>query len=118
MNCSFQPEDTMFPKLQNLPEECIREILLRLADHKDLQNSSRASSVMQSLVDEQRIWRELCRFHFTSAQIQSVIEEKQSVASQQQQPPQQQTNQNDGQSLQRWQNKNVDWQNVYHKLRK
>lgn len=83
----------MHPKLENLPEECIREILLRLADHKDLESSSRAYSVMAKLVDEQRIWRELCQFHFTQQQINCVMEQM-DIESQK------------------------NWQTVYHKLRK
>lgn len=86
-----EPGDDVFPKLQNLPEECVREVLLRLADHKDLESSGKAYTVMQRLVDEQRIWRELCRFHFTPQQISFVLESS---------PPQK------------------DWQSVYHKLRK
>jgi F-box protein 25/32 len=87
----LQPGDDVFPKLQNLPEECVREVLLRLADHKDLESSGKAYSVMQRLVDEQRIWRELCRFHFTPQQIEFVLQSC---------PPQ------------------TDWQRIYHKLRK
>lgn len=89
----LQPGDEVFPKLENLPEECIREVLLRLADHKDIENSKRAYSVMARLVDEQRIWRELCQFHFSQQQINFVMEQ---LDSEQQK----------------------DWQNVYHKLRK
>ncbi|PSN42219.1 F-box only protein 32 [Blattella germanica] len=85
-----EPGDDVFPKLQNLPEECVREVLLRLADHKDLESSAKAYSVMQRLVDEQRIWRELCRFHFSPQQITFILQSS---------PPQ------------------TDWQMVYHKLR-
>ncbi|XP_066992260.1 F-box only protein 32 isoform X1 [Anabrus simplex] len=88
-----EPGDDVFPKLQNLPEECVREVLLRLADHKDLENSSKAYNVMQRLVDEQRIWRELCQFHFTPQQISFVLER-------------------DFVGLPK------DWQSIYHKLRK
>ncbi|KAK6634175.1 hypothetical protein RUM44_004783 [Polyplax serrata] len=88
-----EPGDDVHPKLENLPEECIREILLRLADHKDLESTRRAYSVMSKLVDEQRIWRELCQFHFTQQQINSLSEQTET----------------DGQR---------NWQNIYHKLRK
>lgn len=89
----MQPSDESFPKLENLPEECIREVLLRLADHKDLEASSQAYSVMARLCDEQRIWRELCRFHFTKQQINFVLQSNDTKAA-------------------------PDWQRVYHKLRK
>ncbi|KAK7862923.1 hypothetical protein R5R35_002970 [Gryllus longicercus] len=89
-----EPGDDVFPKLQNLPEECVREVLLRLADHKDLENSGKAYSVMQRLVDEQRIWRELCQFHFSPQQISFIMEREQ------------------------MEGRPRDWQTAYHKLRK
>jgi len=61
--------------LSDLPEELIREILLRLSDYKDLVNSAQANTVMSSLImDEQHIWRELCRYHFSKMQIRSAIQ--------------------------------------------
>uniref|UniRef100_A0A1B6D9G8 F-box domain-containing protein n=1 Tax=Clastoptera arizonana TaxID=38151 RepID=A0A1B6D9G8_9HEMI len=86
-----EPGDEVFPKLENLPEECVREVLLRLADHKDLEASSKAYNVMARLCDEQRIWKELCQFHFSSQQIAFILD--------QQTGP-------------------TDWQSIYHKLRK
>ncbi|XP_065204281.1 F-box only protein 32 [Planococcus citri] len=88
-----EPSDESFPKLENLPEECVREILLRLADHKDLEASSKAYSVMARVCDEQRIWRELCCFHFTQQQINFVLDSNEPRSS-------------------------IDWQRIYHKLRK
>lgn len=61
------------PQLLQLPEECIREIILRLADHHDLQSSGEACEQMANIVGEQRIWRELTRFHFKPEQIALVI---------------------------------------------
>ncbi|XP_075224181.1 F-box only protein 25 isoform X2 [Lycorma delicatula] len=86
-----EPGEDVFPKLENLPEECIREVLLRLADHKDLEASGKAYSVMARLCDEQRIWRELCQFHFTPQQIACVLNQEEHPC---------------------------DWQHTYHKLRK
>lgn len=121
----------MYPKLQNLPEECVREILLRLADHKDLENSSKAYSVMQDLSSEQRIWRELCSFHFTEVQINCVIQkirqqEKQDLEKQQGQLMALQGRQYDDTIEQEKADGDVlemesaptDWKKVYHKLRK
>ncbi|KAL1129242.1 hypothetical protein AAG570_013771, partial [Ranatra chinensis] len=84
-----QPEG--FPKLMDLPEECVREVLLRLNDHKDLESASGAWDAMARLCDEQRIWRELCHFHFTRQQIDKA------------------------QTDHRYHN---DWRQLYHKLRK
>lgn len=130
--CFFlQPHDDMYPKLQNLPEECVREILLRLADHKDLESGSKAYSVMQSLSSEQRIWRELCSFHFTDIQINCILEKIQAQDKQLQEKQQQhlalraRENQNeptisnpDGTLLKIESRECTDWKKVYHKLRK
>ncbi|RZF39570.1 hypothetical protein LSTR_LSTR001091 [Laodelphax striatellus] len=91
-----EPGEEVFPKLENMPEECVREVLLRLADHKDLEASAQACAVMSRLCDEQRIWRELCRFHFTPHQIAAVLS---------QQPAANRPH-------------ITDWQLAYHKLRK
>lgn len=88
----FQPGDNEEPQFEQLPEECVREVLLRLADHRDLERSAHAWGVMARLVDELRIWRELCQFHFNPRQIQSVIDSSPSTSE--------------------------DWQLIYHKLRK
>lgn len=133
MNVSlFQPHDEMYPKLQNLPEECVREILLRLADHKDLENSSKAYTVMQNLSSEQRIWRELCSFHFTDSQISCVVEkirkQEQELSEKQQQhialrvrelQDATQHGKQDGPLIEVEHNEHsLDWKKVYHKLRK
>ncbi|VVC91028.1 unnamed protein product [Leptidea sinapis] len=55
-----------------MPEECVREILLRIADHRDLDAASSAWSVMASVCSEQRVWRELVSFHFSKHQVDSV----------------------------------------------
>lgn len=68
-----EPGPEIRPKLHDLPEECIREIILRIADHKDLESSSNAWHLMAAIVSEQRIWRELCRFHFTHNQINFIL---------------------------------------------
>ena len=62
-------------KFQDLPEECVREILFRLADHKDLLNTAEAYSLAQKIGAEQRLWRRLCRFHFTPMQISFIQSE-------------------------------------------
>lgn len=51
----------------------IREILLRLNDYRDLINSAQASFVMRHMIDEQYIWKKLCRYHFTEQQLKLVL---------------------------------------------
>ena len=70
----LQPEVEGSKKLSDLPEELIREILLRLSDYKDLVNSAGAVPLVESLLDEQHIWRELCKYHFTRTQVKNVTE--------------------------------------------
>ncbi|XP_073947554.1 F-box only protein 25 isoform X3 [Choristoneura fumiferana] len=85
-----EPGPEVVPKLHDLPEECIREILLRIADHRDLDAASSAWSVMASVCSEQRTWRELVAFHFTRPQLDAVLKGKE----------------------------DVDWKAVFHQLRK
>lgn len=73
---SFQPGPDVYPKLQDLPEECIREIILRINDHRDLESSSAAWTLMAALASEQRVWRELTQFHFTKQQIDQMIQKQ------------------------------------------
>ncbi|KAK9887150.1 hypothetical protein WA026_020597 [Henosepilachna vigintioctopunctata] len=61
------------PHFLQLPEECIREIILRLSDHTDLISSAKSCDTMANIVNEQRIWRELTKFHFTPDQIELVL---------------------------------------------
>lgn len=73
-----------------MPEECIREIILRLADHRDLVSSAQACEQMAAIVEEQRVWRELTRFHFKPEQIDLVLPK----------------------------NEKPDWKAVYHSLKR
>lgn len=73
---SLQPGPDVYPKLQDLPEECIREVILRINDHRDLEASSAAWTLMAALASEQRVWRELTQFHFTKQQIDQMIQKQ------------------------------------------
>lgn len=59
-------------QLTDLPDEVIREILLRLSDFNDLKNSGGAYQVMGSLLDQQHIWKQLCMYHFTRLQVRQA----------------------------------------------
>lgn len=72
-----QPENEDKPKFEDLPEECVREILFRLADHRDLLSAAEACGLAQKLSAEQRLWKRLCRFHFSPVQISFVLSEVQ-----------------------------------------
>ncbi|KAJ8922443.1 hypothetical protein NQ315_004390 [Exocentrus adspersus] len=86
-----EPHPDTYPKLLHLPEECIREIILRLSDHRDLTSSAQSCEQMASIVGEQRVWRELTKFHFTPQQIDLVLPKD---------------------------NEKIDWKDIYHSLKK
>ncbi|CAG9793665.1 unnamed protein product [Diatraea saccharalis] len=70
-----EPGPEVVPKLHDLPEECIREILLRISDHRDLDAASGAWSVMAGVCSEQRVWRELVAHHYSPLQLQHVLKD-------------------------------------------
>jgi F-box protein 25/32 len=59
-----------------LPEECIREILLRLSDSKDLECAGRACLTMNTIAREKRVWRELVQTHFNKQQVEYILENR------------------------------------------
>lgn len=66
--------------LTDLPEECMRLILLCLSDHHDLMRSAEALKgspdhmrKFGQIFDEQRLWRELCFFHFDARQLKEIM---------------------------------------------
>jgi len=67
-------------ELGELPEECVREILSRLSDSRDLDSAGKASPVMGLIVRERRIWRELLQAHFTPAEVEFVLKKRPEVA--------------------------------------
>jgi len=71
-------EDTV--NMEELPEECVREILCRLSDYKDVDNAGLATPTMQFIVKEKRIWRELVQAHFTKNEIQYIINKRPELA--------------------------------------
>lgn len=72
--CAPGPE--VQPQFLQLPEECIREIVLRLSDHRDLLASAQSCEQMAVVVSEQRVWRELTKYHFTPLQVELVKTKK------------------------------------------
>lgn len=68
----FQPSPELSPKISELPEECIREILLRINDFRDLEGCALVGYPLSSPAVEQRPWRELASAHYTPQQISSV----------------------------------------------
>ena len=59
--------------MSDLPDDCIREILTRLSDHRDVINTGMTEPRAHNLAEEKGLWKELCLFHFDNQQIYSVI---------------------------------------------
>ncbi|XP_037094843.1 F-box only protein 32-like [Pollicipes pollicipes] len=89
-------------ELQRLPPECLREVVLRLNDHRDLASSAQAYSVLAEIAEESRIWRQLCQYHFSGQQIQSSLATAGPAAG----------------TLATLAAHPVDWQTLYHRLRR
>jgi F-box protein 25/32 len=70
INMEDKEQDT---EIENLPEECIREILLRLSDSGDLERAGEVMPTMSMIVKERRLWRELVQAHFTNLQIEFIL---------------------------------------------
>lgn len=71
-----EPSPDTQPQFLQLPEECIREVILRLSDHRDLTASAQSCEQMAVVVNEQRVWRELVKYHFSDQQIDAVKAKK------------------------------------------
>lgn len=113
MRDCVQPGPEIQPKLHDLPEECIREIILRITDYRDLESSSAAWTLMAALVSEQRVWRELTHFHFSVQQI-DLVQKKLLVANNQYG----ESDENKIESRMKKSDGTIDWQSIYHALRR
>lgn len=107
---TFQPPDNQ-RGFRDLPAELIRTILLQLSDYKDLMNSGQVNDTMKSFLDEQYIWRELCKYHFTNKQIKQFLSNNQQNKSLILDRP------IDGR-IRRSNADNLNWEKVFHSLRK
>lgn len=59
--------------MQDLPDDCIREILLRMTDHRDIVATGATESRTKDLSEELALWRGLCLFHFDNIQINQLL---------------------------------------------
>lgn len=105
-----QPPDNQ-KGFRDLPAELIQLILLQLSDYKDLVNSGQVNDTMKSFLDEQYIWRELCKYHFTSRQIKQFLASNQQNKSLLLDRP-------IDMRIKRSNADNLNWEKVFHALRK
>ncbi|KAK7492874.1 hypothetical protein BaRGS_00015821 [Batillaria attramentaria] len=59
--------------LAELPHDCMRNILLRIVDHKDVVHTGLTMQTLHELSQERWLWRDLCLFHFTNRQILTFL---------------------------------------------
>lgn len=57
-----------------MPEECVREILLRIGDVRDLEACTQVGVPLTGPATEQRPWRELAAAHYTPQQRSCVTQ--------------------------------------------
>jgi len=76
MQTEFKQDLAAPGMVDRLPEECIREILLRLNDPGDILRAGQSCVTMDKIACEKRVWRELVQTHFTKNQIEFILTEK------------------------------------------
>lgn len=64
------------PPLLQFPEEVIRQILLKLSNDKDLDSVSNSHLLFKEISNENRVWRQLCNYHFTAAQKEQLLQQQ------------------------------------------
>ncbi|XP_070557083.1 F-box only protein 32-like isoform X2 [Ptychodera flava] len=77
--------------LTDLPDDCLRHIIHRIPDHRDLVNLGATTYRLNRLVNEGSQWKDLCIYHFTEKQIWSALPDYED---------------------------DLDWQKIYRKLNK
>lgn len=59
--------------ISDLPSDCIRDILLRMTDHKDIIHAGQTSLAIHDIAQENHIWKQLCFFHFSNLQLVTFL---------------------------------------------
>ena len=59
-------------RISDLPDDCVRQILSRFTDHKDIVNTGLTEARTFELSKEHSLWKDLCLFHFDNIQILSL----------------------------------------------
>ncbi|GFS25290.1 F box only protein 32 [Elysia marginata] len=57
----------------DLPAECLREIFLQIADHKDVMRAAQANTTLNEVTEESLLWKKLCLHHFSNIQIMTFL---------------------------------------------
>lgn len=67
------------PPLDQLPEEVLRQILLKLSCEKDIESLGSSHACLGRVAGENRVWRELVAYHFTPQQLQLIQDRLESL---------------------------------------
>ena len=67
-----QPDDNR-TKFNDLPEECVRTILTKMADHRDILRLGQTNKYNQDITNEALLWKQLSFFHFTNRQLVTFL---------------------------------------------
>ena len=59
--------------LTDLPKECIREIMLRLSDHRDILHLGQCNLDLYYMSLDISIWERLAQYHFSEKQMLNFI---------------------------------------------
>ncbi|VDI10811.1 F-box protein 25/32 [Mytilus galloprovincialis] len=70
---TFMRKEDGKPTISDLPEDCIRCILERLADHKDVVHTGMTKSSIFHITESQLIWKHMSFFHFTDRQLLTFV---------------------------------------------
>ncbi|RUS78316.1 hypothetical protein EGW08_013920 [Elysia chlorotica] len=81
--------------LSDLPSECLREIFLQIADHKDVMRAGQTSTTLNEVTEETTLWKKLCLHHFSNIQIMTFLLPSRTQA-----------------------NETVDWKHIYRRCYK
>ncbi|XP_077990874.1 F-box only protein 32-like [Glandiceps talaboti] len=66
-------EDDGEMQLLDLPDDCLRQIIDRISDHRDLVNLGATNYKFNRLCNKENVWRKLCSYHFAEKQIWSAL---------------------------------------------
>ncbi|CAH1774209.1 unnamed protein product [Owenia fusiformis] len=60
--------------LSDLPDDCIRNILVQLSDHIDLVHSGETQQSMYNISSDNQMWKQMCLFHFNDVQLATMLQ--------------------------------------------
>ncbi|XP_025108955.1 F-box only protein 25-like isoform X2 [Pomacea canaliculata] len=59
--------------LSDLPQDCLRQILFQIADHRDVIHTGQTAQTLHIVSQESSLWRNLCLFHFSGRQLLTFL---------------------------------------------